>query len=83
MRLYADDVVVVAQFTCAGRESEVGDGGDTDWEVVGRGDGETLGPAVIGFVLEFESERFVLEVGQAGLRWDGGFAKSACLDDGY
>lgn len=83
MGLYADDVVVVAQFTRPCREAEVRDGRHADRLIVGWSQREAFSPAIVRFVLKFEGERFVLEVGQAGLCWDSRIAKSTRLISNY
>ena len=64
MRPDIDDVVVIGQLAGLSGETEVCDGRDLE-----VGDVEAGGPFVDGFVLKFELEVFILEVGEFG---DGG-----------
>lgn len=69
-----NDVVVVGELARLGGEAQVRDRRDLD-----VGDGEALGPSVLGLVLELELEGFLGEVGQARLRGDGGVADATGL----
>lgn len=69
VRLDRDDVVVVAQLTSFGGESEVRDGRNSD--VLLRGfQCETVVPGVFGLVLQLQGQGLVVEVSQTGFGGD-------------
>lgn len=74
LRLHDDDVEVVGELARFSAEPEVGDGGNGD-----GGGFEAEGPFFGRFVLEFELEGLVLEVGQAGFGGDVGAADTPSL----
>jgi len=76
LRFHGDDVEVVGKLAGFGAEAEVGHGGDGD-----GGGLEAEGPFLGGFVLEFEFEGLVLEIGEAGLGGDAGAADASGLVD--
>lgn len=71
--------MVVAQFACLGRETQVGDGGNRDAGIL-RSQAEAIGPGVLRLVLKVQGEGLVLEVGETKLGGDRSVAESTCLE---
>lgn len=78
LSLERDDIVVVAQLTSLGGETQVSNRRNGDVGVLGV-EVEALDPGVLGLVLKFQGERFVLEVGETGLGGNGGVTETASL----
>lgn len=72
VRFDGNDVVVVAEFTSLGGEAQVSNGWDLELRNF-----EALRPFIFCFVLEFEAEVFVLEVGEASFGSNLGVADTA------
>lgn len=70
--------MVVAELTRLGRETQVCNGGDGNVRV-GGGQLETIGPRVLGLVLQVQTEGLVLEVGEAELGGDRCIAETTSL----
>lgn len=70
--------MVVTQLTSLGRETEIGDRGNSNVGILGV-EGETFCPGIFGLVLEFQRQGLVLEVGEAGLGRNRGAAETTSL----
>ena len=76
-----DDIVVVAQFTSLGGETQVSNRRNSDVGVFGV-KVEALDPGILGLVLKFQGEGLVLEVSETGFGGNGGVTETASLNGG-